>query len=112
MPKDNKPYRILVIEDNPGDFTIVEDFLTEQIAAPVIVHSDNFKRTMEIMSAGNPLFDVILLDLSLSDKGGQELVTEILRIAPFIPVIILTGYSDINFSIKSISLGIIDYLLK
>jgi len=75
-----------VIEDNPGDFTIVEDFLTEQIAAPVIVHADNFKKTMEIMSAGNPLFDVILLDLSLSDKSGQELVTEILRIAPFIPV--------------------------
>lgn len=112
MAKDNKPYRILVIEDNPGDLTIVEDFLTEQIAAPVIVHSDNFKRTMEIMSAGDPRFDVILLDLGLSDKSGQELVTEILRIAPLIPVIILTGYADINFSIKSISLGIIDYLLK
>ena len=60
-----------MIEDNRGDLTIVEDFLTEQIAAPVIVHADNFKRTKEILSAGNPLFDVILLDLGLSDKSGQ-----------------------------------------
>src|SRR5688572_14394596 len=112
MPKDKKPYRILVIEDNLGDLTIVEDFLTEQIAAPVIVHAVNFKRATEILSAGETLFDVILLDLSLSDKSGQELVTEMLQLTPLIPVIILTGYADINFSIKSISQGIIDYLLK
>ena len=112
MPKDNKPYRILVIEDNLGDLTIVEDFLTEQIADPVIVHAGNFKKAAEILSADEHLFDVILLDLSLSDKSGQELVTEMLQIAPACPVIILTGYADINFSIKSISQGILDYLLK
>ena len=43
MIKDKKPYRILVIEDNPGDYFIVEDFLMEQILNPSIVHVINFK---------------------------------------------------------------------
>ena len=55
---------------------------------------------------------MILLDLSLPDNSGQNLVVEILKIACSIPVIILTGYTGINFSIKSISMGVSDYLVK
>ncbi|MBK5273159.1 MAG: response regulator, partial [Bacteroidia bacterium] len=112
MLRDKKPYRILVIEDNPGDIIIVEDFLMEQINDPVIEQAGNFKQAREILSVKDYLFDVILLDLSLPDKSGEKLVTDMLQIAPLCPIIILTGFADINFSIKSISLGIIDYLLK
>jgi PAS domain S-box-containing protein len=112
MIKDKKPYRILVIEDNRGDLAIVEDFLAEQILAPVIVYAGNFKQASALLSAADKPFDVILLDLSLADKSGQDLVTEMLRIADACPIIILTGYTDIDFSIKSISQGILDYLLK
>ncbi len=61
---------------------------------------------------GDHNFDIILLDLTLSDKSGRELITEILKICGDVPVIVLTGFSDMEFSIQSISLGISDYLLK
>ena len=112
MIKDKKSYRILVMEDNPGDLAIVEDFLTEQIWAPVIVHAGNFKEASAILTAASVPFDVILLDLTLADKSGQDLITEMLKVALLCPIIILTGYADIDFSIKSISQGILDYLLK
>ncbi|MEO7766520.1 MAG: PAS domain S-box protein [Ferruginibacter sp.] len=112
MIKDSKPYRILVIEDNPGDFVLVEDFLTDKIISPLIVQAQNFEKAFSILSASHHSFDVILLDLSLPDKSGQELVTEMLEIAASCPIIILTGYTDIDFSIRSISQGILDYLLK
>jgi PAS domain S-box-containing protein len=112
MIKDKNSYRILVVEDNLGDYTIVEDFLTEQISDPVIVHADNFKRAFEILFAGEIIFDAILLDLTLPDKSGQNLINEMLRIASLCPIIILTGYGNIEFSLKSISHGISDYLLK
>jgi len=112
MNKDKNNYRILVIEDNPGDLTIVEDFLAEQIRVPTIVHAASFKQASAIIyDKGHP-FDVILLDITLPDKSGQDLVTEMLRIAAVSPVIILTGFADIAFSIKSIALGISDYLFK
>lgn len=112
MSKDKKQYRILVIEDNPGDFVIVEDLLTDQIVMPVITQAINYKEAFNIIKAGRD-FDIILLDLSLPDKAGEQLVTEILEISSLCcPVIILTGYTDIDFSIRSISKGISDYLLK
>src|SRR5450432_3234239 len=106
MIKDKKSYRILVMEDNPGDLAIVEDLLAEQISDPVIVHAGNFRQASAILSAADALFDVILLDLTLADKSGQDLVTAMLQVASLCPIIILTGYVDIDFSIKSISQGI------
>jgi len=112
MTKDKKPYSILVIEDNSGDFTIVDDFLREQILNPFIIQAKNYKQALSILSESDVVFDIILLDLSLPDKNGQNLISEMLRIVPLYPIVVLTGYTDIDFSIKSISLGIFDYLLK
>lgn len=112
MTKDSNEYNILVVEDNPGDLLIVEDFLAEQMLIPKITHANDFKSTSEMLTKIQPIFDVILLDLTLADKNGEELINEILKLATSTPVIILTGYADIKFSIRSISKGILDYLLK
>ena len=112
MIPNKKEYNFLVIEDNPGDFIIVEDLLLEQVSNAVITHAVSFKQALEILHA-NHSFNAILLDLSLPDKNGQELVTGLLDVTPSsCPVIILTGYTDIDFSIRSIALGVMDYLLK
>ncbi|WP_439504359.1 PAS domain S-box protein [Sediminibacterium sp.] len=112
MIKDKKAYKILIIEDNPGDFLLISDYLEEQISKPTIFHTVNFKETKQILETAETLFDVVLLDLSLPDKSGELLVEEILLLCTNIPVIILTGYTDVDFSINSISKGIADYLLK
>lgn len=111
MTKDNKDYSILVIEDNPGDLTLIEDYLEEQIIAPRITHAKNFAAAKQLLEQ-KEFYDVILLDLSLPDKSGEALITEMNGLCPACPVIVLTGYTDIAFSIKSLSLGIADYLLK
>ncbi|MBC7935934.1 MAG: response regulator [Rhizobacter sp.] len=110
--RDKKLYNILIIEDNQGDFTIIEEFLQEHMWAPVIIRAHNYQQALKILSGNEVAFDVILLDLSLPDKSGPDLVSEMLRKVPLCPVIILTGYTDIDFSIQSISKGIFDYLLK
>lgn len=112
MIKDKKAYNILVIEDNPGDYLLVEEFITEHIYEPNICHAHNFKEALTQLTNGFNSFDVILMDLTLPDKGGEELVTEMARFLPNCPVLILTGYADIDFSIQSIARGISDYLLK
>ncbi|MEP7257201.1 MAG: PAS domain S-box protein [Flavitalea sp.] len=112
MPKDQHDFNILVIEDNPGDYTLITDYLLEQISRPIIVHAENFSQSQSILQTNKNNFNVILLDLSLPDKSGKNLVAEILPIAFDCPVIVLTGFSDVEFSIHSISQGISDYLLK
>jgi len=111
MEKDKK-YSFLVIEDNWGDFALVEEFLHEQIQAPVIVHAKTYNEAKTILGAGAGKFDIILLDLSLPDKKGEPLIEEIMEMCLNIPVIVLTGYADLAFGVKSLSLGISDYILK
>ncbi|MEO8770613.1 MAG: response regulator [Ferruginibacter sp.] len=111
MTRDKKDYCILVVEDNSGDFTLIEDYLEEQIFAPKIIHVRSFVEAKSLLER-KEIYDVILLDLSLPDKSGESLITEINLLCPVCPVIVLTGYTDITFSVKSLSMGIADYLLK
>ncbi len=112
MRKDEKPYRILIIEDNAGDLVIVEDFLSERMENLLTVNAANFKQAHETLNSPGQTFDVILLDLSLPDKSGDMLIKEVLNLCGISPVIILTGTNNIDFSIKSIALGVSDYLVK
>ncbi len=107
-----KEFNFLVIEDNPGDFVLIEEFLSEQIKVFTLSHAKNFQGAKNILSKGDNIFDIILLDLSLPDKTGLPLIQEIVKLGLNTPIIILTGYTNASFGIKSLSLGISDYLLK
>src|SRR5579863_4717807 len=105
-------HKILIIEDNPGDFALVEEFLFEQIETPLISHASSYEEAKHILLAGQTPFDIILLDLSLPDKTGMPLIQEIVELSLNAPVIVLTGYPDLAFGVQSLSLGVSDYLLK
>lgn len=105
-------HTILVVEDNLGDFVLLQDYLEEHEPVPVILRATTFNETQDIIKNTSYKLDVILLDLSLPDKSGEELINEVLQLSGQIPVIVLTGYVDENFAVKSLSLGAADYMLK
>jgi PAS domain S-box-containing protein len=102
---------ILIVEDNPGDFVLIQDYLYEEFVKPTIEHVKTFEEA-KIKLNTHTYFDTILLDLSLPDANGKLLVTEMVRLAGTIPVIVLTGHADKDFGIKTLALGIADYLIK
>jgi PAS domain S-box-containing protein len=104
--------KILVIEDNLGDFVLVENFLHDQIETPIIQHASNFKAAIAELSEPDADFDIVLLDITLPDKAGEPLIEAIIEACPNAPVIVLTGHADFAFSVRSLSLGVADYLLK
>lgn len=112
MTLDKSTYRILVVEDNPGDYMLVEDFLTEHIKSPSLTHVTKFKPAQSLINENPDTFDIILLDLSLPDIDKERLVTEARNFSKSAPVIILTGYSDLDFAVKSLAQGVSDYLIK
>lgn len=112
MVLDSSAYRLLVVEDNPGDFVLVEDFLRERMMAPDIVHVESFREAAALLADGQASFDVVLLDLSLNDRTGEPLINDMVRLCPSTPVIVLTGYADFAFGVRSLSMGIADYILK
>ena len=103
--------RLLIIEDNLGDAYLLKEYLEEVSPDSEIVLVETFAKAKEQLLLPN-IFDTIFLDLSLPDNSGEPLVKEVVELAKLTPVIVLTGYSDQTFGIKTLSLGVSDYLLK
>lgn len=102
---------LLVIEDNPGDFVLIEEYLAEMVNAVGIHHAKTFAEVKKTLQ-DNSSFDVILLDLTLPDLSGETLVEQVVALSGQIPVVVLTGYENQEFGLKTLSLGVADYVLK
>jgi PAS domain S-box-containing protein len=102
--------KVLVIEDNRGDFVLIQDHLEEKFDPIEITHFPNFSQSKDYLENLNTEVSLILLDLNLPDISGIDLVKKAL--AYNIPIVILTGLSDLSLSKKSLQLGVCDYLIK
>jgi PAS domain S-box-containing protein len=107
----NKRLQILIVEDNSGDFLLIEEYLQEELDSSIIHRARTFAEAKNILTEEN-IIDIIFLDLSLPDARGESLVNDMVQLAGSIPVVVLTGYHDKEFGIRTLSLGISDYLLK
>jgi two-component system, chemotaxis family, response regulator Rcp1 len=94
MPPE-KRYRLLVVEDNPGDIFLIRKALRDQeIPAEVTVCADGETaiRLIDSMQAG-ALPDAIILDLALPRAGGIEVLRTLTFRPSFVdvPIMIFTS---------------------
>ncbi len=57
-------------------------------------------------------FDLVVLDMVLSDASGAEGVTEVRRAAPSTPIVMLTGHASIASAVACIKAGAVDFVQK
>ncbi|KLT69637.1 sigma-54-dependent transcriptional regulator [Flavobacterium sp. ABG] len=100
--------KILLIEDDISFCKLLEKFLIKKEYEVIIAFSAAEAR----VAVNNQLFDLILTDLRLPDSDGIVLMTEFKASNPEIPVILMTGYSDVNTAVKAIKNGAADYISK
>ena len=113
MKQHEKQYSFFVIEDSRGDFALTGEYLNEQFELPSITRAATFQEAHRIFdNVPANSFDCILLDLSLPDKSGEDLIEAVVKMSENTPIVVLTGYPDLDFSVKSLSKGVSDYLLK
>ena len=108
----NAQYRLLVVEDNPGDFLLIEDCLSANSYIGELDHAKTFTEAEKFLADVSDEYHAVLLDLKLPDKEGEELIEKIVKLASPAAVIVLTGYSDMHFSVRSLGMGISDYIIK
>jgi CheY-like chemotaxis protein len=60
----------------------------------------------------NPDVDVVVLDVTMPDMDGTEVLTEIKRRAPLVEVILLSSHTTVEAAIEGMRLGAFDYLVK
>lgn len=111
MVKESQLYKILVVEDNLGDYVLLEEYISDSFLRLQMVHVTNYKAFVQTIEL-NSDFDILFLDLTLPDKYGIDLIKACTERVDSMPIIVLTGYPDFDFAKQSLSLGVSDYLLK
>ncbi|MCC9017431.1 sigma-54-dependent transcriptional regulator [Flavobacterium lipolyticum] len=100
--------KILLIEDDISFCKLLEKFLIKKTYEVAIAFSAAEAR----VAIKKESFDLILTDLRLPDSDGIGLMAEIKMAYPQVPVILMTGYSDVNTAVKAIKNGAADYISK
>jgi PAS domain S-box-containing protein len=114
MAKKNKSLKaisILVIEDNPGDARLIEEYLKMDTS---VNYSISFTSTLaeSLNTLSNQKFDVVLVDLGLPDSQGIYTFQEIINASPRSPIVIITGTDNENIGIEAIRDGAQNYMVK
>lgn len=56
--------------------------------------------------------DLLITDLKMPEKNGIELLAEVKHLAPWVPVLVITGFGDIPTAVKAIKGGAVDFIEK
>jgi len=104
----NKPIRILFVDDEIG----FVDVISKRMSIRNMKVTRAYSGTEALQALKKEDFDVTVLDLKMEDMDGIEILKIFKKIAPDLPVIMLTGHGSEEAARDGIRFGAFDYLTK
>src|SRR4051794_16776897 len=99
---------ILIIDDDRDMCLLLKRFLTRH--GYEVLEAYNGKKALELLESTEP--SLVMCDFRLEDMEGNVLLGKIKEKYPHLPVIIITGYSDIKIAVEVMKMGAYDYITK
>lgn len=99
---------VLVVDDSPESLTMVNLALDE--TGIVVLVALNGQQAMNVLEQVTP--DVILMDAVMPVMDGFECASEIRKQLPLVPIIFMTGLSEVEHIVKAFDAGGNDYIVK
>ncbi|MEZ4524393.1 MAG: diguanylate cyclase [Desulfobacterales bacterium] len=106
-----KKLKILVVDDEIFVRDMLEAILRSEEMSVEVETADNGGEALERYRQ-HPDTDLIISDMNMPVMDGLELIRNLRNISRDVPIIILTGNSEIKTAIKALNSGASDYLLK
>lgn len=103
-----KKEHIIIIDDDVDICALLKRFFERKGYA--VSTAFKAQEGLELIRANT--YDVILTDFRLPDMDGLEVIKNVRSINASIPIIVITGYSDVKQAIKAIRLGAFEYVTK
>ncbi len=100
--------KILVIDDEAAIRKTMKEIL-EYEKHNVDTAKDGFDALEKIKKTQ---YDLILLDIKMPKKDGIEVLEDIMKIAPEVPVIMITGHGTVETAVEALKKGAYDFLEK
>jgi DNA-binding response OmpR family regulator len=108
MKEKNHTIKLLLVDDEEDFRLAASKALTRQ--GFVASEADSGERALEMLSQSLP--DVMILDLRMGGMDGITTLEKARRLAPDLPVIILTGHGRFEDALAGIRLEIVDFIQK
>jgi two-component system, NtrC family, response regulator HydG len=103
-----KPFQILVVDDDPSHLKILATIIRSW--GYDVSDADDGTKAVEMVKERS--FDLILMDVRMSEMSGIDALKQIGDYNPSIPVIIMTAYSSVDSAVEALKAGAYDYLTK
>jgi two-component system, NtrC family, response regulator HydG len=100
--------KILIIDDEIDICMLLNRYLTKKGYA--VEYATEGTKGLDLLDSFQP--DLVLSDFRLGKIDGAKMLSLIKEKFPNVPVIIMTGYSDIKVAVNVMKLGAFDYLTK
>jgi DNA-binding NarL/FixJ family response regulator len=102
--------RIAIVDDHAVVRAGLRQFLTEQMDFQVTGEAANGREALDIVRRKDA--DVIVLDLSMPDQNGVDLLAAIKAREPDLPILILSGFPETHYATTLLRQGAAGYLNK
>lgn len=101
-------YTVLIIDDDKPSRQNISEYL--KLCGYEVFEAGTIKDGKEYISKGDG--DIIVLDVQLPDGNGLDLMAELSAQSSRIPVIMMTGYGNIEMAVDAMKNGAHDFLTK
>lgn len=102
--------RVIITDDHPVVLKGLKEIISEGFGDVAI---DVSSKGYELLSKiGNNDYDIVLLDISLPDINGLEVLKEIKKRKRKLPVLVLSMYPEENYAARALRGGAHGYLTK
>lgn len=106
-----KKLRVILVDDETLICRLIRMKVNwDALDMEVIEEFSSSKKALAAVPSLQP--DIIITDICMPGMDGLEFSEECISLIPTVKVIILTGYDEFNYAMRSIHVGVADYILK
>src|SRR5579864_9320208 len=101
-----------------GSILVIDDEAEIREGLELLLKTEGYAVTMAdtgqsgLSRLGEQPYDLLLLDVSLPDRNGIELLKDIRRLNPNLPIVLITAYGSIEMARAAFKSGALDYITK
>ena len=109
MTEQEQPIRVLLVDDNEDQAFIAIEALSED-SRIVVTDVNSGQACLDCLSQST--YDLVILDYSMPQMTGMEVLRKMRSGGIDSPVIMVTGYGDERVAVEAMKLGAADYIIK
>jgi DNA-binding NarL/FixJ family response regulator len=102
--------RVLVADDHPLIRSGLKQILSREADMAILGEAEDSEQVLERIE--EHAWDVVLLDITMPGRGGLDVLREIRRRQPGLPVLVLSMHAEEQFAVRAIKAGASGYLSK